>query len=419
MSLVGWVAGENACRCLGPQPTWLPGRILCPLPQDRQIPPIGVDPTSPPPRDLARDAETLEKPEGGGHGWRREAGSRRDVADVADRTFDERLVYPQRGTRTPPLASDSRAVAADRFAGGPGRRDRGFGHFPHTVQEEPQPDLPVAGAPGVIQELVVGAPLALEVKAEVEERIAQESGVAEHEGDQEASHAAVAVEEGVNGLELDVGQAGLGEDGKPVVRVVDEPLQVGHALLDVVGWRGNEDRVAGTRAADPVLGSPELAGHLGGAASARQQQGVHLAEEAVREGKAGSEAVEAVVEGGDEVRGFEGVGGVGGGGAACFVEGEVGQCGVDAFDLGGEDRLFADVAVGEEGGVGEKVGDGVEAAEGRGGGFEEVAEGFAGGDGGGGWEGVGDEGADRFAGGGGGFVGAGGFASHEVVAVRD
>ena len=126
-----------------------------------------------------------------------------------------------------------------------------------------------------------------------------------------------------------------------------------------------------------------------------------------------------MVEGGDEVRGFEGVGGVGGGRAACFVEGEVGQCGVDAFDLGGEDRLFADVAVGEEGGVGEEVGDGVEAAEGGGGGFEEVAEGFAGGDGGLRRERVGDEGADGFAGGGGGFVGAGGFASHEVVAVRD
>jgi len=137
-------------------------------------------------------------------------------------------------------------------------------------------------------------------------------------------------------------------------------------VLDVVGWRGNEDRVAGARAADPVLGSPELAGHLGCAAFAGQQEGVRFAEEAVGEWEAGSEAVEAVVQGGDEVRGFEGVGGVGGGGAACFVEGEVGQCGVDAFDSGGEDRLFADVAVGEEGGVGEEVGDGVEAAEGGG-----------------------------------------------------
>ena len=160
-----------------------------------------------------------------------------------------------------------------------------------------------------------------------------------------------------------------------------------------------------------------MAGHLGCAVFAREQDGVHLAEQAVGEREAGSEAVEAVVEGGDEVRGFEGVGGVGGGGVACFVEAEVGQCGVDAFDPGGEDRLLADVAVGEEGGVGEEVGDGVEAAEGGGGGFEEVADGLARGDLGRGGKGVGDEGADGFAGGGGGFVGAGGGAVHGVGAV--
>ena len=93
---------------------------------------------------------------------------------------------------------------------------------------------------------------------------------------------------------------------------------------------------------------------------------MHLAQEAVGEGEAGSEAGDAVVQGGDEVRGFEGVGGVGGGvgdgRASCFVEQEVGQRGVDAFDMGGEDGLFADVAVGDEGGVGEEGGDGVEAA---------------------------------------------------------
>ena len=94
---------------------------------------------------------------------------------------------------------------------------------------------------------------------------------------------------------------------------------------------------------------------------------MHLANEAVGKGEAGSEAVDTVVQGGDGVGGFEDVGAVGGGPSSCFVEHEVGQRGRDAFDLGGEDGLFADVAVDEEGGVGEQFGDGVEAAEGGGG----------------------------------------------------
>ena len=85
-------------------------------------------------------------------------------------------------------------------------------------------------------------------------------------------------------------------------------------------------------------------------------------------------------QGGDGVGGFEDVGAVGGGPSSCFVKQEVGQRRLDAFDPGGEDGLLADVAVDEEGGVGEQFGDGAEAAEGGGGGFEEVAESFAGGD---------------------------------------
>ena len=122
----------------------------------------------------------------------------------------------------------------------------------------------------VVEQLVVGAPIVFEVQAEVQKRFPEEPGVAQHESDQEAAQATVAVEEGVNGLELNMRQASLDENGKTVVGGMDEPFQVGHALLDVVGWRRNEGRIAGTRAADPVLGSPEFAGHHGCAAVARE-----------------------------------------------------------------------------------------------------------------------------------------------------
>ena len=73
-------------------------------------------------------------------------------------------MYSQRGPGAPSLAADSRAVVADRFAGGPGRRDRGFGHFPHTFQEEPQPGLPVSAVADVVEQLVVGARLLLKYR---------------------------------------------------------------------------------------------------------------------------------------------------------------------------------------------------------------------------------------------------------------
>ena len=64
---------------------------------------------------------------------------------------------------------------------------------------------------------------------------------------------AVAVQKRVDGFELHMRQPGLCENGKSVVRGVDEPLQIGHAFLDKVGRRRHEGRIAGTRTADPVL----------------------------------------------------------------------------------------------------------------------------------------------------------------------
>ena len=57
--------------------------------------------------------------------------------------------------------------------------------------------------------------------------------------------------------------------------------------------------------------------------------------------------------------------------ASCFVQHEVVQRGLEAFDLGGQDCLFTDVAVDEDVRVGQQFGDRVEAAEGGGGFFEE------------------------------------------------
>ena len=57
----------------------------------------------------------------------------------------------------------------------------------------------------------------------------------------------------MDGLELDVREPGFHQHGKSVVRGVNEPLQVGHAILNVIGRRWHEGGITGTRSANPVL----------------------------------------------------------------------------------------------------------------------------------------------------------------------
>ena len=98
-----------------------------------------------------------------------------------------------------------------------------------------------------------------------------------------------------------------------------------------------------------------------------------------------------------------------------FVQHEVVQRGLEAFDPGGQDCLFTDVAVDEDVGVGQQFGDRVEAAECSGGLFEEASEALPGTDSRGRWEGSGYEGTYGLTAGGGRFVGACGFASHGMA----
>ena len=231
----------------------LPWRIFRPFPQNRQVALIGEDPASLTARDLATMSRSSST-----RSTAATVGAERPVRRARWRmppagTFDQGLVHAQCRTRTPSQAADSRAVVADRFADGPGRGDPRFRDLTHTLQEEPQPGFPITGVPDVAQKLVVGAPIAFEVQAEVQKRLPEQSGVAQHEGDQQSSQPPVAVEEGMDGLELDVRKPGPDQHGKFVVRGVNEPLEVGHAFLDMVGrWR-DEGRIAGARPADPVL----------------------------------------------------------------------------------------------------------------------------------------------------------------------
>ena len=87
------------------------------------------------------------------------------MSDTADRAFDKGLMHPQRRTRAPSQSADARSVLPDRLADGPGRCEGRLRHLANTLQEEAQPRFPVTRVPDVVEEVVVGAPVALEVQA--------------------------------------------------------------------------------------------------------------------------------------------------------------------------------------------------------------------------------------------------------------
>jgi hypothetical protein len=92
--------------------------------------------------------------------------------------------------------------------------------------------------------------------------------VTEDECDKEAADAAVAIEEWMDGLELDVCYRGPSDGGKPVVVSMKEALEVGHRLRNVSVGRRHEHRVPGPAPSDPVLRASKLSRLLLAAATA-------------------------------------------------------------------------------------------------------------------------------------------------------
>ena len=195
-----------------------------------------------------------------------------------------------------PCVLNEFAIGGEEHDQPPGGADGAVGRLVDAAQEELEPGLPVAVVPHGVEQPVVLGPVLLEVEAQVEQRLAEHAGVAEEQRDQQPPDAAVAVEEGVDGLELHVRERRLDEHRQVVAVVVQEALQGGHAVGDGRVRRRHEDGVAGARAADPVLAAAELARVLVAAAAAREQLGVDLAHEARAQREAAAQAREAVLQ---------------------------------------------------------------------------------------------------------------------------
>ena len=137
-------------------------------------------------------------------------------------------------------------------------------HFLHAAQEELQPPLPVPLRTHGQQSVIILLAVLLQVVAEVKQRPGKDAAPAQVKGDQQAADAAVAVQKGMDGLELGVDQGDL-DQGRQAVPGVDEFFQVRDQCLDISGGRRHEDRFGQRCAgsADPILRSAVFARRLG------------------------------------------------------------------------------------------------------------------------------------------------------------
>jgi hypothetical protein len=125
----------------------------------------------------------------------------------------------------------------------------------------------------------------------------EEAFFGEEKGDQKSPGAAVAVEEGVDGLEPGMGQAHLDEWRQTWV-AVEECFEVRECLRHFVRRRGDERGRAegGTRRADPVLTRAQFPRRELPAAQPCHQHGVNFADQPHRHRQLGR-AREAMVQG--------------------------------------------------------------------------------------------------------------------------
>ena len=184
------------------------------------------------------------------------------------------------------------------------------------------------------------------------------------QGDEEPSHAPVAIQKRVDGFELHVRERRLDERPRGVRRV-QVALQRAHAGFDFLRRRGHELGVARPGAAEPVLAGAKFAGLLGRAAPARQQPGVDFAQQPVAQRKAFAQARQAVFQRGDVVGDLGDVVERYAGRLVELEHQQIGQRGLCAFDLAGEHGLAPHVGVEEKIGLGQQRGDGIQPSAGE------------------------------------------------------
>ena len=147
--------------------------------------------------------------------------------------------------------------------------------------------------------------------------------------------------------------------------VMEEELQLAHALQYLFGRRRNEGRIARPGAADPVLAATKLARGLIAATPLGQQHAVNLAEQPQRQWQPFLQHAQTMVEGGDIVAYLPYVIQRHAGFLIQLEQQQVGKRRLRPLDHGGEYRFLADVHIEEQRGVRQQGRNAVQPTEGQ------------------------------------------------------
>ena len=130
---------------------------------------------------------------------------------------------------------------------------------------------------------------------EIEHRLLQDALLSEQEGDQQPSHPPIAIQKGMDGFELGMGQTDANQ-GRQIVLGMEKLLQSAQRLRQLLrGWRHKRGRgQAAAAGADPVLATAQLTRSQPAATHALQQFGVDLGDQPHRHRQRG-QPLEAMV----------------------------------------------------------------------------------------------------------------------------
>lgn len=297
------------------------------------------------------------------HGGGGEAGGADQRGRGGDRLALHSVVDREHRRRGAPQSGDAVAIRVDQCQQRIGRARRLHGAHLHALGEKIQPAFPVAAQPHLVEQFVVQRAMFLEEQARVEHRLAQHTVGDQLQHDQQAPEAAVAVEKRVNGLELHMRQRRLDERRRGLRLVVEEALERREAVLQRIGRRRHECRVAGPRTAYPHLRAPHLAGCLAASAGMREQDLVHFTQQAHAQRQPAFQPLQAALQRHHAAAHLARIGYRHAWLLFDLVQQQVRERRLRALDLRRQHRLLAHEAVEQQGRIGQVRGDGIEPAE--------------------------------------------------------